>query len=148
MKRHHITKTLIVLWVIVIFMNSLLPGEASSRQSGFVVNVFENFLGWFNIKPDFDDLSSIIRMFAHFIEFTVLGFFIRIDMHQKPYHSYFMLIFGFSVALLDEIIQLFVPDRAFQVTDLFIDWSGVILGIVITSFYFKNISKKNNLLEE
>ncbi len=148
MKRHYITKTLIVLWVGVIFMNSLLPGEVSSRQSGFVVNVLNRFFGLFNYEPDVDELSSIIRMVAHFIEFAVLGFFIRIEMHQKPYQSYLMLIFGFSIALIDELIQLGVPGRAFQLTDLLIDWSGVVLGIIITSFYFKIISKKNNLLEE
>lgn len=148
MKRHYITKTLIVLWVGVIFMNSLLPGEVSSRQSGFVVNVLNRFFGLFNYEPDVDELSSIIRMVAHFIEFAVLGFFIRIEMNQKPYQSYLMLIFGFSIALIDELIQLGVPGRAFQLTDLLIDWSGVVLGIIIASFYFKIISKKNNLLEE
>ncbi|RJX27810.1 MAG: VanZ family protein, partial [Acholeplasma sp.] len=42
---------------------------------------------------------------------------------------------GFGIALLDEIIQIVVPGRAFQLSDLLIDLSGIILGSLIVIIF-------------
>ena len=41
------------------------------------------------------------------------------------------LIHGLMVAIIDESIQLFVPGRSGLITDVFIDFSGVITGLLI-----------------
>ncbi len=41
---------------------------------------------------------------------------------------------GLGIALIDEIIQIFVPGRAFQISDLLIDGLGIIIGTLIVIF--------------
>ena len=38
---------------------------------------------------------------------------------------------GLLTALTDETIQLFVPGRSSQVTDVWIDFSGVMTGLIV-----------------
>ncbi len=74
-----------------------------------------------------------VRTAAHFVEYCALGFLMSTSLtftfsKPKPW-----LAWGFAAgyAVTDEIHQLFVPGRAFQVTDLAIDAGGALLGIGI-----------------
>ena len=59
-----------------------------------------------------------------------------------------MMIFGFVIALTDEIIQIFVPGRAFQLFDILIDVLGVLTGVIIGSIIMGLMAKKTKLLED
>ncbi len=48
-KKQKIIFYLSVFWVIVIFTNSLLPGDVSSAQSGFVTNLVSEFFSLFGV---------------------------------------------------------------------------------------------------
>ena len=148
MKRDFIRKILLLIWILVIFMNSLFPADVSSAQSGFVVNLFKAFFSLFKYEPDTDVLTSFIRMFAHFVEFAILGLFIKIDQHHKPYPIYLTAIIGIGIAIIDEIIQIFVPGRAFEVKDILIDSFGVVTGILFVTVILLIKSKKRKLLED
>ena len=72
-----------------------------------------------------------IRTMAHFTEYTVLGFLMSTSItftlaRRRPW---FTLGLCAAYALTDEIHQIFVPGRAFQVTDLAVDTAGALLGI-------------------
>ena len=87
-------------------------------------------------------------MFAHFVEFAILGLFIKIDQHHKPYPIYLTAIIGIGIAIIDEIIQIFVPGRAFEVKDILIDSFGVVTGILFVTVILLIKSKKRKLLED
>ena len=46
----------------------------------------------------------------------------------KPFLS---VLFSFGYAVTDEIHQIFIPGRAFQLIDLTIDLGGIVLGVVV-----------------
>jgi VanZ family protein len=126
-----------IVWVLVIFSNSLLPGDLSSAQSGFVVNMVKGFFSIFGVSFNEDVLSSLIRSLAHLTEFGILGFLwmLYISGFEKERGYVIVWVSGFGIALLDEIIQIVVPGRAFQLSDLLIDLSGIILGSLIVIIF-------------
>jgi len=81
-------------------------------------------------------LAEWIGQFLHFVEFAVLAFLVARAVHKtKPDYpgiTLLVVILAMSYALSDEIHQLFVPGRAFQVIDLFIDFLGVVAGLLIS----------------
>ncbi len=93
----------------------------------------------------------IVRKFAHFSEFALLGFldanlFYQIFGKHKPVFS-----IGLSVlyAVSDEIHQIFVEGRACRFLDVCVDSAGVLLGtavLIFIVFIFKRLSggKKND----
>lgn len=122
-----------VFWVLVIFTNSLLPGDLSSSQSGFVTNLVAGFFSIFGVTFEGEVLSSVIRSLAHFTEFMILGILWMTYIQGFHKDKGFLLVWvsGLGIALIDEIIQIFVPGRAFQVIDLMVDGAGVIVGTVL-----------------
>lgn len=148
MKKRYVSDILLDIWITIIFINSLFPGDLSSAQSGFVVHLVQNFFHLFGFEPDQLFLSSFIRTLAHFVEFAILGLLIKVNLNKKPYPFYVMMIFGFVIALTDEIIQIFVPGRAFQLFDIMIDVLGVLTGVIIGSFIMGLMAKKTKLLED
>ena len=46
-------------------------------------------------------------------------------------HVSWPMLGGLLTALTDETIQLFVPGRSGQVTDIWIDFSGVMTGLLV-----------------
>jgi VanZ family protein len=127
----------------------LLPCEVSGEQSGFVTDIALRVFGFFGYEPDPITLQSIIRMTAHAVEFMILGVLIFLDRKTIDYPFYQMFLIGIGVALTDEIIQIFVPGRAFELLDLLIDFSGLCLGILVMVYIFRIPKRKQrHLLED
>ena len=92
--------------ILFIFRNSMQTGEVSSARSQAVTTLVNGFLGKFGLGP----LSEhIIRKLAHFSEYALLGCLIA--------------------ALMDETIQISIPNRTSSVTDVWIDMAGAIAGL-------------------
>ena len=126
--------TLTVLFVVFIFSNSFQTASVSSQSSARVLAFLNSVCEFINIKPFFT--QKIVRTLAHFCEFGLLGVLSTIT-----YLSYFAvkaktlefsLATVFCTALIDECIQLFSDGRAFQFSDIIIDVSGGLLGLVGT----------------
>ncbi|MEG2857797.1 MAG: VanZ family protein, partial [Clostridia bacterium] len=70
---------------------------------------------------------------AHASEFALLAaeltILLRI-MQRKPISL--LILCGLSAALVDETLQLFIDGRAGMVLDIWIDFGGIIAGVVIT----------------
>lgn len=126
---------LLILWMIFIFVMSSFNANESSNQSGMIVSFISSI---FNIS-DTKLLSLIIRKGAHFTEYFILGilsinYFIKYKKNIK--YSYLMCII---YAISDEIHQLFVPGRSCQITDIFIDSLGAVIGIILIIKFVKDM---------
>ena len=138
-KRLVLAWTLLILWMLFIFIMSSFNGVMSSNQSGSIATLIYNI---FNIR-DTEKVSFIVRKCAHVSEFFILGILvINLVSKYNVKHIYFI---SFIVCVLyassDEFHQLFVPGRSGQVTDVLIDMIGVILGLSIYCLikYFKSL---------
>lgn len=126
---------------LLIWINSLMPGNISSTQSGiigkFIYPIFENII-------DYNTFITVIRKLAHFTEFAILSLLFTYVYKNKGFKRYYLLslIHCVLTALIDEFIQIFVPGRAGLITDVLIDSSGVIFGLLISLLLIKLFTKE------
>ena len=135
-----------VLWILFIFWHSLQTAEASSQESGRILEFVRKLLPF---MP-----HTLLRKMGHFAEFTVLGLLLSGTMRvkglpRKPAalspglrHWAVPLGAGLLTAVCDESIQLFVPGRSAEVRDVLIDVSGVLLGTALTALAAALFGKK------
>lgn len=121
-------KLLSILTIGFIFYQSSLSASASSEVSGVFVNLINNVLQYVHINININTLSLLIRKLAHFLEFFILGFFLVKGFNYK---IIYLLIIVLLVAITDESIQIFVNGRAFQITDIIIDFIGGLTSILL-----------------
>ena len=141
-KHLHLAATLLVLNLAVIWGNSLLPGEISGAISGFVRDLIALLLPGDGAP---DQGHGLLRKLAHFTEFTSLGIILTWIMLllQKPIPL--ALAGGFAAACIDETIQIFVPDRGPSFTDVLLDTSGVLAGVLILTLI--HYWRRNHIIE-
>ncbi len=128
---------LVIVCMSVIFSLSAQTGQESSELSGSFVTAF---LEWLNIQID----EGFLRNCAHALEFmglSVLMFNAIYATWEKKSTPIFAFLGTVCYAITDEIHQIFVPDRAFQISDILVDSTGAIIG-VIASFIILQIIKK------
>ncbi len=118
--------------ILFIFRNSMQTGAISSARSQAVTAMVNSFLGKFGLGP----LSEhIVRKLAHFSEFLLEGFLLmlclRVYTRHFVRHVSWPLLGGMSTALMDETIQLTIPNRTSSVTDVWIDMAGVVAGLFV-----------------
>lgn len=127
--------TILITWMIIIFIFSHQPGEVSSEQSKFVVYIF-NILG-LNLDSVVGELSIfIIRKGAHFTEYfilCVLCFNVLRDEFKLRDALLLSILVVFLYACSDEFHQSFIPGRGPSFRDVLIDTSG---GLVSAGFIF------------
>lgn len=140
MQKKHYLLILGILWQAFIFTQSLLPGEVSSNQSGFIVDVLYPMINTIGIPISMDNFSLLIRKLAHFTEYFILGllwFGIYISYQKHNWLPWVVVIQGFIAACIDEIIQLYTPNRSGEFRDVLIDTLGVLIAVIIVLFYKK-----------
>ncbi len=121
-----------LFWACVIFIFTSQTAEISSGVSGgfvrLIINSFDlNFL----TDGGLEILHTVIRKFAHFTEFFILGALAAAALHEsalKP-RIYTAAIFCAVIASTDEALQLFVPGREGKITDVLLDCTGAVFGI-------------------
>lgn len=154
-----VTIILLISWMILIFSLSAETATESSQTSGGTISLILEI-----IYPKFSELSIenrqeliapfqfIVRKSAHFLIYVVLGFlsFLAVAPYEKMLLKYKHLSSGLICllyAVSDEIHQLFVVGRSCELRDMFIDFSGAVLGIsicwlLLRSKIFKKIFKR------
>ena len=122
------------IWFI--FSNSMAVATVSTGSSGRV-------LAWMRIilrrlgQPGLAEhlTMHIVRKLAHFCEYLLEGFLLMLCLRVYTRHFFkhvsWPMLGGLLTALTDETIQLFVPGRSGQVTDIWIDFSGVMTGLLV-----------------
>lgn len=129
-KHLRLAAALLIANLILIWGNSLLPGEISRIISTFVRDLFDWGLDLpGDITPD--QGHGLLRKLAHFTEFASLGMILTWIMILLERPQPLALAGGFAAACIDETIQLFVPDRGPAFTDVLIDTSGVLTGLFL-----------------
>lgn len=133
-KRLSLAFTLVML--VFIWGNSCMPGEESSEVSGFAAEVLARIFGDSVLQATF-----VIRKLAHFTEFALLGFFVRWSGVLRRWPLAQAVLWSLLAAMADETIQLFVPGRAGMLRDVWIDFSGVLVGTGILTLLHKRAKK-------
>ena len=147
-KNNLIITILAYLMIFIIFGNSLLPGDISSSQSGFLSGLIKDILAFFGLNIQDDMISFFVRKLAHFTEFFVLGV-LWTFVFMRRYEKYILItiLFGMCIAGIDEFIQFFVPGRAMMFTDFLIDVLGVIIGVLVVQVMYRYIKHaKTNVI--
>ncbi len=130
-----------VAWVLVaicmgiIFYLSAQNGEESSDLSGSLV---DKILAFFKLDID----EGLLRTIAHCLEFMGLSV-LAFNAIYSTWETKFTPIIAFfgtvTYAITDEIHQIFVPERAFQITDILVDSTGALIGVIASFIILKII---------
>ena len=147
--------TAVILCMLVIFCFSAQNADQSSGTSGGFAKFLAKILyRYFNTidKPSQDILINkcqfIVRKTAHFTVYATLGILtymaVRISKFKFSYLISSVICLAYAVS--DEIHQYFVPGRSCELRDVFIDFSGSVLGIILIAIiliFLRNIKTKN-----
>lgn len=132
----------------LIFYFSSQPAEQSNSLSTSVtekmIEAVEKVVP--KDRIDFSNWNHIIRKNAHFFIYLVFGAILvhAIRFLLIPKWKTFVYAFGFSVlyAISDEWHQWYVPGRGAQVTDVLIDSTGALTGILLYFVVWQLASKR------
>ncbi len=129
-----ILSILIVVTLGFIWGNSMLSAEDSSEISGsvleFIENILERIFPWYSPSEAAGD--TLIRKLAHFTEFMILGIELTILIYRLLKKTLVLPPFcGLLAALCDETIQIFSDGRGSLVSDVWIDFGGVLVGFIL-----------------
>ena len=121
------------------FVHSSMPADLSGEESESVMDFLQYIFNFFGFNAELTD--HIVRKAAHFTEYTAIGMLLVCCAYSfsrtKPYRYYSQILFaGLATAVCDETIQLNVPGRSGQITDVLLDFSGVITGAVIMLIFY------------
>ena len=136
----------VLLWCCVlivagfIFCFSAEDGETSTKTSDQVVRVVVKVT-----HPEYESLSPMkklsiwktisrfVRKSAHFLEYTALGFFLKLLMDSYALRPKLLWAWlaGTAYAGTDELHQLFTSSRSGMWQDVLLDSSGVFTGGLI-----------------
>lgn len=123
------------LVICFIFSNSMRSQVVSDEQSKTVAAVVDPTINPQGGVDDYEWLNVLVRKLAHMAEFALLGAVLYglILSIYKIWGKWFvgmMLFTSLAVAVIDESIQYLVPGRTPLVSDILIDFTGAIFGII------------------
>lgn len=125
---------LALLWIALIFFQSLLPARASNAESGGLLAVVQTILPWMT--------HAVLRKAAHFIEFGILGLLLTgVFYHTRGFTLAKPLLFSLLTALTDESIQAYTSGRNASLYDVWLDLVGACTGALLLWLIYK-IRKK------
>lgn len=109
-----------------IFWLSCKDGNQSQNMSDSVRGILMKLFG-----PLLN--SFIVRKFAHFFEYAVLGFLIgcALFLSRRRFSPITAVICSALYSVSDEIHQYFVPGRACRIFDVGVDTLGALTGTLI-----------------
>lgn len=138
--RKMIFPLLTFLWMVVIFSFSANPAEEStqiSRSVGRMIGeiCISEFQEWPKERQDAfaERIDYPVRKCAHALEYAILGMllwfsFSGIAGRKAGLYSF---VTGTFYAASDEIHQLYVAGRSGQISDVILDASGVLIGLLL-----------------
>ena len=121
--------------VLFIWCNSLVPGTPSGTLSLGVADALRAALDVFGI-PSAWVTNFVVRKAAHVTEYAVLGVLVAQALDLRRGADVRVVAAACIVLLLvpsvDETIQLFVPGRSGQLSDVLLDCCGAATGAYLT----------------
>ena len=134
---------LLIIQSVVIFGFSSHTAEKSAGVSRAIMDKL-NWLPEFiprekSASPSGITLHYIIRKIAHMYNFSLIGgiiYMIKDTLKMSLRKSLIFICYGLLLAVADELYQRFVPGRSGQVSDVCVDFSGVVLGYIFICLFF------------
>ena len=105
----------------------LFPGSIL----GFIL--YQNF----NKQPQLsDDFNFILVNFSSnhvyaFLALSFIGFLIFFENKKKN-----ILVYFFSISFLYELLHIIIPNRSFQISDLYGNVLGVLISLILFLFFY------------
>jgi len=133
----------VLLFMLAIYFLSSQPTSVSNAYSkGIVAFLVENALKLTGAAINDRDMlelsrriNSTAREYMHGVVFFVLGMLVHNAVRQCGARGMKAVAVALAICVVygitDEIHQIFVPGRAFQVSDLAMDAAGSIIGICL-----------------
>lgn len=125
-------------WLALIWTRSLQPAAESRAESGSLLVLVQQLLPFMTMH--------LLRKLAHFTEFAVLGALLSLTVLQtRRKNAALALLLALAAAVCDESIQLFIPGRSGQVSDLWIDFSGAALAaaaVFLTAYLLRKRKRR------
>lgn len=121
-----------LFWFAFIFHHSAQAAVVSAAQSGRFTALLSKVLFFLDPQTVLA-AEGLIRKCAHFLEYAVLGGILTMDFavfDKLRGHWTAILLCGVLTAMIDETIQFFTPGRSCEVRDVWIDFSGVLVGFL------------------
>ncbi len=151
-----ITTFLTVAVMVMIFAFSTEDADRSNETSGAVTRIVLSVISprYEELPPDqqeelFNSVQTVIRKCAHFSEYTLLGWMLRLCLESwfglpvRRKLGLWAWAGGALYACTDELHQILVDGRSGQLLDVMIDSSGVLLGTVLAGLLIRKIRKEN-----
>ena len=151
------TTLMTVALMVMIFCFSMENAEASDRRSGVIANIIIRIVYPQYEQMDaeqqqsvYDGVQHVVRKLAHFTEYMMLGFMIRLCLESwfghrmKKYRILALIGFGAGAgyACTDEAHQLAIDGRSGQFTDVLVDSSGVLAGVALGTLLIRSLNRK------
>jgi len=130
-----------VLWAAVIFILSSNPDPY-----GYIPRGIYHWLWWTKLFGQ--SMFFYLGGLAHIFEYAILAFLLarallwRGDLTRGQVLTVFYLILLYAYS--DELHQIFVPGRAFQVIDLLLDGLGAAIGLGAYLLYLRRAEVKQS----
>ena len=148
----------LVLWISFIFIRSSKPADVSDKESGTFVDATCKTMETITQREVVNrhPVNHRIRKTAHFVEYALLGgiscLFAFVWFKKKISSFIISFLICFDVSCLDELFQKSIEGRSGSFSDVIIDMSGSLTGILLTfisgiaviSIMNKRILKKRN----
>lgn len=125
------------IWFI--FSNSMQVAAVSQAASGRVLDLLQRILRRAGLPRLAAQLTEhFVRKMAHFCEYALEGFWLmlclRVYTRHYVRHISWPVLGGLLTALCDETIQIFTSGRSSQLTDVWLDFAGVLAGLLVGLF--------------
>lgn len=136
---------LTVTMMVLIFCFSTEPAERSDQTSGHfarqvIHRVYPDYESYSQERKHsiYDRIQHLVRKAAHFTEFAILGILLRLCVESWFGPGKWLPLTAWAAGTLyagtDELHQLMTDGRSGQWTDVLLDSSGVLTGVVLTTF--------------
>lgn len=143
--------SLVVIWMIIIFVLSNTPAKDSTNDSKKVIedtivastNITNN-IGITNYHPTENELKKLVKKIngplregMHGFEYFILSILLLIALHNSDIKKKYIITFITCIIyiLSDEYHQTFVSGRTFQMIDIFLDTLGTTIGMGIYKLF-------------
>ena len=152
-----VTTLLTLAVMVMIFCFSMQDAAHSDETSGTISQAVIRVL-----YPDYpertpeeqqeiyDNVQHVVRKCAHFSEYTLLGFLMRLCFEswfgaaarKRGRLAIFSTLAGAEYACTDELHQLLIDGRSGQWTDVLIDSLGVTLGVLLAGLLISRTARR------
>jgi len=141
----YLSLALFIAATVFIFSNSTQTGDVSGGQSRPFVMFIKGIIGkLLGVEANDEAVTFFVRKTAHIIEFFMQSAFLCVFLilSARRFLGIYTLFSGLFTACMDEYIQTFSDGRAGMISDVFVDFYGVLIAFVCYAIVFIWLKKK------